>query len=196
MVPEGHVAAFVLAKASAMGLVPQPLSWLWESPPHEELSHSLKFFLHVREQFAEQYDLDPARCPKLQEKNKHMDPVLVKVWRKVTRGGNTAKPELCSFRANRNKSQDPRTLTSLVINSEIRHLSGDKNVKVIFSALGMGSFWSWKALKGSSSFSPSYFCLSEHKLLQPLPRLLVSETKPFPFRPLQAPSTISFSLTC
>lgn len=33
-------------------------------------------------------------------------------------------------------------LTSLVINREIRHLSGDKNVKVILSALDMGSFWS------------------------------------------------------
>lgn len=125
-----------------------------------------------------------------------MDPVLGKAWRKGARGGNTARFELCSRRGNRNKSQDPCTLTSLVINSEFRHSSGDKKEKVILSALGMGPFWSWKALRGSSSFSPSYFCLSEHKLLQPLPRLLVPETKPFPFRALQTPSTRSFSLTC
>lgn len=196
----GACGSFCPCKGISSGSGPTALimalrvTWAWA--PHWAPHSQPQILPAYQEAVAKQYELDPARCLKLQEKNKHMDPVPVKVWRKVTRGGNIAKPELYSFRVNRNKSQNPHMLTSLVINREIRHLSGDKNVKVILSALDMGSFWSWKALKGSSSFSPAYFCLSEHKLLQPLPRLLVSETKPFPFRALQALSNISFSLTC
>lgn len=153
MVPGWHVAASVLAKASAVGLVREPVAWLWESPSRENLGHSLRFFLHAQKRFAKQYDLDPARCPKLWEKNKHVDPVPVEVWSDMW--GNTAKPELCSFKVNRNKSWDPCMLASLIIKSEMRYLSGDKKVKAILSALGMASFWFWKALKSSSSFSPS-----------------------------------------
>lgn len=84
-VPEGHMAAIVPTKASAMDLVPEPLLLLWEPPPYEDLSHSLRFFLHVRKQLAKQHDLDPERCLELQEKNKHMDLVPVKVWNDMWR---------------------------------------------------------------------------------------------------------------
>lgn len=80
MVSEGHVAAIVPTKASAMDLVPEPLSRLWDPSPHEDLSHSLRFFLHVKKQLAKQHDLDPERRLELQEKNKHMDPVPMKAW--------------------------------------------------------------------------------------------------------------------
>lgn len=92
-------------------------------------------------------------------------------WRKYSQAWDTL------FQTEQ-KTRDPHTFTLLVINIEIRHWSAVKNMKaVLVSALGMGSFWSWKALKGSSLFSCSYFCLSEHKLLQPLPRLLVSKKR-------------------
>lgn len=108
-------------------------------------------------------------------KNKYIYAVPMKVWR--TRACEVSQAWGMLFQSDRSKLWDPHTLTLLVINSEIRCWSGDRNVKALLSALGMGSFWSWKTLKGSSSFTPSYFCLSEHKLLQPLPRLLVSERK-------------------
>lgn len=92
-------------------------------------------------------------------------------WRKYSQAWDTL------FQTEQ-KTRDLHTFTLLVINIEIRHWSAVKNMKaVLVSALGMGSFWSWKALKGSSLFSCSYFCLSEHKLLQPLPRLLVSKKR-------------------
>lgn len=192
----GHVAPFVPAKTPAVGLVPEPLLWLWESPPQQDISHSIKFFLCVWSLLSSMililqdvwsykrristWTLSHTKKSEERWRVEEIQPSLsyaLSEWTEI------------SYRIS-------RTLISLVINSEIRCLSGDKNVKAILCAQGMGSFWSWKALKDSSSFSPSYFCLSEHKLLQPLPRLLVSETKPFPFRALQAPSTISFPLTC